>query len=78
MDSHIQKVKPYSLRSGIFGTNAQKMVATTSKASTIGWSTCTPALPAITPVNEGKMAAPAWATTKMKPGNSVLVSHARI
>lgn len=50
---------PYSLRSWILGTNAQKIVATTSCDSTIGCNTCTPARPAITPVNEGNIAAPA-------------------
>jgi hypothetical protein len=33
----------------------------------MGCRTCTPALVAIRPVNEGKMAAPACASTKMSP-----------
>lgn len=57
----------YTSRSGTLGTRYQQIAPIRISASTMGCSTATPAFVAIRPVTEGKMAAPAWAKTKMKP-----------
>lgn len=67
-----------SLRSGVLGTSHQKVVAPISNPRTIGCRTCTPALVAINPIIEGKLAAPACETRNTKPGDNNLVRSRRL
>jgi len=46
----------------------------TIRPATIGGRTCTPARAAMSPISEGKMAAPAWAVKNIRPREGERVS----